>query len=78
MRGYSFGLGAVDAKHLRCGDVRAAVHLLETTREFLWYGLRNLVLRRRLTGFGLLAYSYLGFLRGLRYPLDRDRRMFAE
>lgn len=78
LRGYEYGSGAVDAKHLRCGDLWAGLHFLETTRRLIWTSIRSMVLRRRLTGVGLLAYAYLGFFRGLGLPIDRRRRVFTE
>lgn len=77
LRDYYHGIGARLIKQIRCGDAQAARELVTKVNRAVWFFLGNVVTRRRLTGAGRLAALFAGVLRGLRYPIDRERWLYV-
>jgi len=82
-RAYGIGAGAVFMKHLRCGDAYGAVLYAKWTWEL---GVRRVgagLLKWRSTrpmylGYCQLTYPLIGMLQALRFPIDRERRVYRD
>jgi hypothetical protein len=76
LRGGHVGLGAHMGKHIRCGDMRAAITCLESLYDSTQLVWRNWLNGQRPLGFSRFAYTVFGIVRSLRYGVDRDVRVF--
>lgn len=75
LRDYSFGEGAVVAKHLRLRDLR----MIRPGFRIMMDGLNRLVRslgHLSLTGVGTFGYKWLGLLEGLVTPVDGTHRVY--
>lgn len=70
------GIGAMLAKHLRCGDVGLVRVLLWRLYTLLRPGTAGLLRGRRPSGYRTAAYLMLGLIRGLRQPVDIPNRVY--
>jgi peptidoglycan/LPS O-acetylase OafA/YrhL/glycosyltransferase involved in cell wall biosynthesis len=76
-RAYGFGDGAFYFKHVRCGDWFALRLLLKRlTRMAVREALIALGLRRRPSQALYLRYCLVGIGQSLKYPVDRNRRLY--
>jgi glycosyltransferase involved in cell wall biosynthesis len=73
----SLAAGAILAKELRCGDPVAPYRLARTVVTQGSAVTFNVLTRHHPTGGGRLRSTLAGFWRGMRHPLDRDRRLFV-
>ncbi len=76
LRNYYYGEGVVLAKHLRCGDIAAALAIGRIAAEQVGDTLSNL-LQRRLTGAGRFAYWMRGLAAGSTAHVRKKQRLFA-
>ncbi|MBO0686395.1 MAG: glycosyltransferase, partial [Candidatus Dormibacteraeota bacterium] len=77
MRGYVAGIGAMYAKHARCGDP-VAIRLLATDLAHHVANVsRRLPARARPLGLGGLLFYLRGILASWRCRVDRARRLYA-
>lgn len=77
LRNKYYGVGAGFVKHLRCRDPVAAYALIQLAFRDAMHCIGNVVRLRRQTGAARLLYLMLGFLSGLRQPVDHQRWVFV-
>jgi glycosyltransferase involved in cell wall biosynthesis len=78
LRAYGFGDGAFYSKHIRCGDLFALSLLVRQLARFSAREvLSRIGLRRRPSRAEYVTQCLAGIWAGLRYPVDRRRRMYG-
>jgi glycosyltransferase involved in cell wall biosynthesis len=78
IRGYGVGTGAAFLKHIRLGDVRAALVYVRFLASTTVRVTSNLLFRRKPTGAGFLFALLSGAFASYRYRIDRERRQYVE
>lgn len=76
MRNYGIGDGAFYSKHIRCGDLRALRMFAAVVLRWWLRELKALALRRPGDDYG--RNLRIGVRDGLRYPVDKQRRLYRE
>ena len=76
LRDKFYGVGAGNAKHIRCGDPLAILGLGRTVAREMTYLGSNLIRHRRATGAGRLWSVARGIFDGVRHPLDRSKWLY--
>jgi glycosyltransferase involved in cell wall biosynthesis/GT2 family glycosyltransferase len=74
---YAFGIAATFTKHARCGDTRAMSMLAREIMGSLGYIAQQMVHGRRPLGVRRLGSYVRGILAASRWPIERQRRLFA-
>jgi glycosyltransferase involved in cell wall biosynthesis len=76
LRAYCIGNAAFYVKHIRCGDRVAAARLGRSILKLMVRQVRHLIDRRRPSQAAHLRAYFDGARESLRYPVDRDRRLY--
>lgn len=77
VRGYAHGVGAMDMKMIRCGDMTAVWRALEQIRSYLSTFLLLLAAGKRPSGLGRLAMYVRGLAESFLLPVDQARCLYV-
>lgn len=76
LRAYGIGDGAFYMKHIRCGDVSAALMFGRRVAHTVLRQIRHVVDRRRPSHATYLRALFIGVRASIVYPVDRKRRLY--